>query len=436
MEARDGAWGAGEHPGSARASTMRAALGYWSLLAAAWWAAFNLRPAVVGIAPVMPLIRSDLGLSYLETGIILSMPVVVMGLGSLPGSSLVARLGAVRVVSYGLLLVAAGSLARAASTGFGSLLVTTAVLAGGVGLAQPALPVLVKQRYPAHMGLATSIYTSGLIIGATAGAFATAPLLLPWMGPWSWRGTLLFWGGLTLLAWLGWGVINRRAGDNRRGGAVPIRTGSQETEAPAVGLPPGPSGNLWRDPLLWKLSILFAGQSTMFHTFLSWLPTFYEELGWALAEASVPITLLTAMQIPMALFAPAVAERFGWQRPLLVASAALIPTAVAGFMLAPGFAGGSLWGVALGLGIGGVFSLTMALHVALTPPQNTARSAGMIFAVGYAGAATGPTLLGLIRDLSGAFTGGFLTALAAGLALVAVALSTPGKPLEDARPAP
>src|SRR5690606_34727840 len=82
-------------------------------------------------------------------------------------------------------------------------------------------------------------------------------------------------------------------------------------------------GSIWREPFLWKVAFLFAGQSILFHIFTSWLPTFYAGLGWTLARAAVPIALLTALQVPTSLLLPNFAGRYGLHRQLLIGSVAL-----------------------------------------------------------------------------------------------------------------
>ena len=78
-------------------------------LALLWLAGNGLRLTVLAVPPVIPLIHHDLHLS--ETGVALlgSLPPLLFAVAAVPGSLLIARLGAARALMAGLLLTAAGA---------------------------------------------------------------------------------------------------------------------------------------------------------------------------------------------------------------------------------------------------------------------------------------------------------------------------------------
>jgi CP family cyanate transporter-like MFS transporter len=60
-----------------------------------------------------------------------------------------------------------------------------------------------------------------------------------------------------------------------------------------------------------------------------------------------------------------------------------------------------LWGILLGLGQGGAFSIALMLLVLRSPNSAVASSlSGMAQGVGYTGAALGPLAFGLLHDVS------------------------------------
>ena len=77
-----------------------------------WLAGADLRLTVLAVPPVLPLIHRDLALSERGVGALSGMPVLLFGLAAIPGSLLIAQLGARRAAIAGLLLVAAASAAR------------------------------------------------------------------------------------------------------------------------------------------------------------------------------------------------------------------------------------------------------------------------------------------------------------------------------------
>jgi CP family cyanate transporter-like MFS transporter len=65
----------------------------------AWWVGFNLRAVLLGVPPALGHVRDDLGLSYTASGLLTSLPVLVLGVLAFPGAALVRRRGGHRVVA-------------------------------------------------------------------------------------------------------------------------------------------------------------------------------------------------------------------------------------------------------------------------------------------------------------------------------------------------
>ena len=59
-------------------------------------------------------------------------------------------------------------------------------MGAGIAIAQPAMPPVVRAWLPDRIGFATAVYTNGFLIGATAAAALSLPLVLPLVGG-SWR---------------------------------------------------------------------------------------------------------------------------------------------------------------------------------------------------------------------------------------------------------
>src|SRR5712691_8840720 len=154
----------------------------------------NLRSIILAVPPVLPLIKHDLNLSYTATGLLTSMPILIMGATAWSSGLLVERIGGRNAVTFGLILLAGGSLLRALWPVAFPLFFFTALLSLGIALTQTTIPVLVRRWFPAHIGLATALFTDGLIIGETLGAGATVPIMLGFLGKGAWVATFVFWG--------------------------------------------------------------------------------------------------------------------------------------------------------------------------------------------------------------------------------------------------
>ncbi|MDE2284027.1 MAG: MFS transporter, partial [Hyphomicrobiales bacterium] len=146
-----------------------------------WLIGNALRLAILAVPPVIPALRAELHLSGTDIGILTGLPVVLFAAAALAGSRLVARVGVVTAVVLGLALAAVGSALRGIAPDVLTLLAATALMGIGVAVTQPALPALVGQWLPRHIGLGTGTFTNGLLVGEIL-PVALFPLLFPLLG--------------------------------------------------------------------------------------------------------------------------------------------------------------------------------------------------------------------------------------------------------------
>ena len=137
------------------------------LLSLLWLAGNGLRLTILAIPPVIPPIRLDLGMSETEVGILSGLPAVLFALAAVPGSLLIARIGAVPALVTGLFVSAVFAALRSVSPDVLVLYLTTIGTALGVSFMQVALPPVVRQWVPQRIPFATAVYTNGLLIGET-----------------------------------------------------------------------------------------------------------------------------------------------------------------------------------------------------------------------------------------------------------------------------
>ncbi|MFQ5913642.1 MAG: CynX/NimT family MFS transporter [Nitrospinota bacterium] len=378
----------------------------WLLLAMAWCVALNLRGSSIAVSPILPLIKTDLGLSYAEAGFLFSVPTITLALFGMPGGRLADTFGMKGALTLGLTAILAGCALRATATGFTSLVIWTALLGAGMGISGPGLTRMVKDRFPDMPGTATGINTSGLITGATLGSWLTVPYLLPWTG--SWRGTFLVWGGLACLTLLGW-VILAPPVRTTNGGGLPRLTG------------------IWRDKTVWKLNIIFLAHNVFFYCVSSWTPTYYHELGLTLEAGTLFLTAYIIMSLPSSLAVPYLSDRFGERRGLLLLCSLILLLTLVGMIFFP-LGAPWLYFAMMGLGSGGIFALSFALPLDYVEPAKVGSVAGANLLVGYGGAFLGPLLMGVVHDWTASFTASWLVVLAVMGAFVATTLSLPSRP--------
>ncbi|MBA3416034.1 MAG: MFS transporter, partial [Chloroflexia bacterium] len=175
------------------------------VLALAWAAAFSLRTGFIGLGPVLPDLAADIGLSSTAASTLVSVPTLMMGLVAVAGGALADRWGPTRAIALGLAAVALGGGVRAVTGSWLPLLLATVCFGAGIGIAQPALPRLMRGLFPDQIGRSTGIYASGLIVGSILAASLTLPVEERFFPAAGWREPLLLWGVLaaaTLAVWL------------------------------------------------------------------------------------------------------------------------------------------------------------------------------------------------------------------------------------------
>src|SRR5262249_39514506 len=166
-----------------------------------WLAGVSLRLSILAVPPVIALIQSDLRLSGTEVGLLSGLPTILFAMAALPGSLLIARLGALPTLVTGLVIAGVASALRGAILDVFALYAATIVMSAGIAIAQPALPPLVRQ-WPPRVSLGTALFTNGVLVGETLPVMLTIPFVLPLVGD-SWRWALAMWGvplvGMALL---------------------------------------------------------------------------------------------------------------------------------------------------------------------------------------------------------------------------------------------
>jgi MFS transporter, CP family, cyanate transporter len=346
--------------------------------------AANLRPALTSVAPLIGQIRTDTGISNGVAGLLTTLPLLAFGLLSPVAPQLARRFGIERTVLASLLVLAVGIVLR--STGaVAALFLGTAVLGAAIVVGNLLLPGLVKREFPEHAGLMTSVYTTALGISAALAAGISVPIMeLIGIG---WRGSLALWAFPVLLAVVVW---------------LPQIRHARSANASA-GTFQAPSG-LWRSSLAWQVTLFMGLQSLAYYVTLTWLPEILQEEGMSAALAGWMLALSQAVAIVSMFLTPVIAGRRPSQQGIVVLAATLSGVGTLGLLVAGSFAS-VLWVVLLGLGQGACFSLALTFFALRAPDsQHAAALSGMAQTIGYLLAAGGPSLFGVLRDATHAWT--------------------------------
>jgi MFS transporter, FSR family, fosmidomycin resistance protein len=140
------------------------------------------------LAPLLPFVRADYGVSYTEIGLALSVFNTVSAILQAPAGFLVDRLGA-RIPLIGALLIGACAFTIAALVNSYWTLVAMFALAGvGNAIYHPADYALLSHHVPGErIGQAFSVHTFAGMLGSAV----APPTLLIMQSLWGWRGAFI-----------------------------------------------------------------------------------------------------------------------------------------------------------------------------------------------------------------------------------------------------
>ncbi|MBN9583542.1 MAG: MFS transporter [Afipia sp.] len=347
-------------------------------LALLWLAGNGLRLPMLAVPPILALIIVDLKLSGTEVGILNAIPACLFALVSVPGSALIARVGAVPALIIGLLTAAAGSALRGFASTSMTLFAATIVMSAGIAVMQPALPPTVRQWQPQRIGFATAVYTNGLLCGEIF-PVVLAAIVLPVLGG-NWRASLIVWS--IPLALVALAIFVFQPGGKS---VAPVRH--------HLWMPD------WRAPELWQVGLTLGGANQLYFCANAFLPGYLLQAGRT-DLIGLTLSVLNAAQLPASFILLAMASR--WERkrwPLLVA------TVFGLFGIAGVLSGSGPW-IVVGAGLMGfacavILTLSLALPALLVPPDDVPRMSAGVFTIGYSMAVLTSIIGGIVWDISG-----------------------------------
>jgi CP family cyanate transporter-like MFS transporter len=355
---------------------------FWTAVVLLWLAGVGLRITILAIPPVIPMIRVEFHLSATEVGLLSSIPSALFAVAAVVGSALVARLGMLRALVGGLLIVALGSALRGLSVNFPVLFATSILMAAGVAVMQPVMPTTVRQWLPGHIGLGTAIYTNGLLVGEVFPVWLTIPYVLPMVGS-DWRNSLVVWSLPVAMT------------------AVVVYLFAPSSPAHR----PTPEGRVpqwrpdWTSGLVWRLGVLFGCVNSIYFGTNAFLPIYLTSQGRPDLIGGA-LTALNLGQVPASLLLLVLArnlERRAWP---FILSGVLSLLSVVGlvFLVGPSTV---VWAATLGFSDAAALILGLSLPPLLCHSEDIARTSAAMFTVSYSGAVAIAIISGVAWDLSG-----------------------------------
>jgi len=343
--------------------------------------ALNLRPSMAAVGPLLSSIRGDVPLSFSSAALLTMLPVMAMGLAMFFGMGLGKRMGEHRSIVLSLLVIGLATLSRLFVDSASALIVSAIAAGVGIAMIQALMPALIKTRFSANVSLFMGLYVTA-IMGGAALAASFAPLVQVQTG--SWRIGLAIWAALALLALVFWYA--------QRSAMPPL---------PQAGA--GAQESFFGNRRAWLLAIFFGLGTAAYTCVLAWLAPYYVEQGWSEQQAGLLLGFLTAMEVVSGLITPAIANRRQDKRGVVAVLLVLIIGGFCGLILSPQYLS-LLWPCLLGLGIGGLFPMSLILSLDhLDNPRRAGGLTAFVQGIGYLIAGLSPLIAGMIRDQLGSF---------------------------------
>lgn len=342
--------------------------------------AFNLRPTITSVGPLVGMIQNDIGLAHWSAGLLMSLPLIVFALMSPIVPKLSSRFTNERTLLIGMISILIG-------IGIRSIPMTVFLFTGtlfigmGIAIGNVLLPAVAKDKFPQKFGLITSVYSTSMGLIASLASGVSVPLATGLnLG---WQGSLSVWGIPVILAILVWAFLVK----SNQGSQM----GFQKTSSR--------HNHVWRSPLAWQIAIFMGFQSFLFYVTISWLPEILTSHGMSIGTAGWLLSFTQIVGLPASFIIPVIAGRFRSQSWI---SFMLSLCAIVGY-------GGLLLGSSLpilmvsitliGIALGGSFPLALSyLGLRARTAAQAAELSGMAQSTGYILAAAGPLFIGYLFD--------------------------------------
>ncbi|MEH7373932.1 CynX/NimT family MFS transporter [Neobacillus drentensis] len=342
--------------------------------------AFNLRPAITSLGPLVGMIQEDVGLAHWSTGLLMSLPLLVFSIMSPIVPKLANRLTNEVTLLIGLFTLLIGIGLRSIPMTF-FLFTGTLLIGVGIAVGNVLLPAIAKDKFPQHFGLMTSVYSTSMGLFASLASGVSVPLADGMhLG---WQGALIVWGIPVVLAILVWAFLFKY----NHGSQTDIKKLSSK------------SNQIWRSPLAWQIAIFMGFQSFLFYVTISWLPEILHSQGMSMEKAGWLLSITQIVGLPFSFFIPVLAGRFQSQKWIAFLLSLCSIIGYGGLLLGSSYPVLIASIIFIGMALGGIFPLSLTyIGLRTKNASQAAELSGMAQSTGYILAAAGPFFIGYLFD--------------------------------------
>ncbi|WP_192892138.1 MFS transporter [Vibrio bathopelagicus] len=349
----------------------------------------NLRGPFTSLAPVLSQVMEGLSLNSSAAGFLTALPLLTFALFSPLVTKISQRIGLEPSLLLALVLITTGITLRS----FGAiptLYIGTVMIGLGIAIGNVLLPVVVKISFPTRIATVTSLYIFTMGIGSTLGSSLMVPLSeLPLFTLTGWQLALLMnlvFPILALMIWLP--KITKRSSS---------KSTKQNEENPV------PMKKMIKSGVAWQVTLALGLNSFTFYSLAGWLPQILNDLGYSEIDAGYIYGFLQfSTMVPGLLLLPFLGKSNN-QRWLITLCTSSVFIGLIGLLYLPDFA--IFWVGLFGLANCSTFIIALSFVGLRTSNSSQAASlSGMAQGIGYALAATGPTLVGKLHAQTGSWS--------------------------------
>lgn len=357
---------------------------YIILISGVLFVAFNLRPAITSIGPLIGMIRDDMGLANWSVAFLTSLPLIAFALMSPIAPKLANKFSNELTLAFGLLVLFVGVCFRSIAIMF-FIFLGTLLVGLGIAICNVLLPGVIKEKFPTKVAIMTSLYTTSMSIFATAATGLSVPLAEDLQL--GWQKSLLIWGLPAFIGIFLWLYIFNKRKRNQKEKTISFYESSKF--------------DIWKDKLAWQIAIFMGLQSLIYYVTISWLPEMLIDFGMKKTTAGLLLSYFQFIGIPTSFIIPIFAVKFKTQRLLATIVNILFIVGVLFIILQP-----TLWVTIIAMTLIGFsssanFSLSLTfIAIRAKNARDAAELSGMAQTVGYTLAAIGPIFIGFVFDIT------------------------------------
>jgi len=346
------------------------------VIAIAVLTAFGMWAPLFAVPPMEGILSRALSLTHFQAGILFSGPILMLALAAIPAGLLSDVIGVKKTAGIGLILIFTGAFSL--------------VYGAGMGFIFPNLPKLAMLYAPPGqtfivLGILNGV---GLMGGISFSlAFTISPLYLVFN---SYQLVFLIWSLPALLAAILWWRFVRDP-------QLPAEGGKKVSAKLHL------ITALLKNRIIWLLAMLLFLHNYFFYSWSGWMPSYMVQKGLDEGAAGLMTSVIVWVGMTTIIAISLISTRVRMPRkPLLWLPSLVFSLCSAAMFFVTPF---TAWFIMALIGLLNIlrFNTLLTLPVELLPTEVSGTASGLVLAVGYLGAVSGPLISGRILDISGDF---------------------------------